>query len=100
MKRFVHGVFLYVCQKCNDSKLLWLEKGIEEQCNPDLKHPSGRPHKPTPFMISCPNCKTGMMIHTGTNWLADWMEARKGMNLFMNVKSCDCGKARFNWGGE
>lgn len=78
---------------------MYLEKGIEEQCNPLLKHPSGLPHKPTPFAIACSECG-GIACHTGTHWFEDFVEAKKGMSIFMNTKKCDHGKPVFVWGGE
>lgn len=98
-KRMVHGMFYYQCS-CGSCHEMFLEKGIEERCNPKLKKLSGLPHKPTPFVIRCPDCKTGVMVHSGVNWLDDFIEARKGMDLFMNVKSLDHGKPVFNWSGE
>ena len=79
---------------------IWLERGLEELCNPRLKEKSGLPHKPTPFVATCPYCK-GMMQDTGyTKWLDSFIPARKGDNLFINIAEKDCGQVVFNWNGE
>ena len=100
MKRFVHGIFFYCCENCRSVHLIYVEKGLEEQCNPVLENPSRKPHKPTPFVVKCPDCNTGRMFHQGTKWFEQFQEAKKGCDIFMNVKKEDCGKVRFKWGGE
>lgn len=101
MKRYVHGVFIYDCvsEQCGERRYMYLEQGLEERCNPQLKTPSGKPHKPTPFIIACPKCG-GRMQHITSAWYDEFIEAKKGIDIFMNVKHSDCGKPRFNWGGE
>ena len=98
--RYVHMAFTYNCQKCGEKKVMWVEKGLEEACNPRLKEKSGLPHKPTPFVIGCPVCG-GFMQHCGGNlYLPVFIPARKGMDLFINSKKNECGKPVFNWGGK
>lgn len=78
MKRYVHGIFTYDClnEQCGSRHYMYLEKGLEERCNPRLKKTSGKPHKPTPFMICCPECG-GRMQHVGSNWFDEFVEAKK-----------------------
>lgn len=100
MKRFVHMAFAYMCQDCGETAVLWLEKGLEEMCNPKLKEKSGLPHKPTPFIIRCPKCG-GFMRHVATPMmLSEFRAAKVGFNLFINSEKHDCGQPVFNWHGE
>lgn len=100
MKRYIHAWFCYACDCCGSRRMIGVEKGLEELCNPKLEKPSGLPHKPTPFVIKCPDCETGFMRHSATHWLSDFEEAQKGSDIFMNTKHSECGKVRFEWGGE
>jgi hypothetical protein len=101
VQRYVHMAFLYACESCCERHLMWIEKGLEEACNPKLKEKSGLPHKPTPFVIRCPRCG-GFMRHISTPFCLDkFAPASVGDNLFINDENCECGKPVFCWeGGE
>lgn len=99
-KREVHMAFTYGCTNCLNRETLWIEKGLEESCNPKLREKSGLPHKPTPFMIKCPKCGA-FMYHIATSTQLEKFEpAQIGTNLFINSEEHDCGKPVFNWQGE
>lgn len=100
MIRFYHSAYIYKCSKCGCIANMKVEKGLEEECNSKLKEKSGLPHKPTPFVICCKSCRTGMMRHIGTYDLDHFERVKKGDDLFMNVKKLDCGKPVFGWKGE
>lgn len=100
MKRFVHMAFTYGCQNCGKLEVFWIEKGLEEMCNPRLKEKSGLPHKPTPFTIRCPKCGA-LMYHIATPVrLSEFEPAKVGTNLFINNKQYDHGTPVFNWQGK
>lgn len=100
VKRYVHMAFVYACETCYEKRLMWVEKGLEENCNPSLKKKSGLPHKPTPFVITCPNCG-GFMQHIATPfYLSEFEPAKIGDNLFIIDENHDCGKPVFNWNGR
>lgn len=48
----IHGYMIYQCEHCNNSYVMWLEKGLED---PTDEQKTGR-HKPVPFGIICPTC--------------------------------------------
>ena len=98
-QRYVHMAFVYVCETCGKHRLMWIEKGLEENCNPSLKEKSGLPHKPTPFIITCPRC-CGFMRHVSTPiCLSEFRPAKIGDDLFVNDENCGCGRSVFNWNG-
>lgn len=100
VQRYVHMAFAYACKICGEHRLMWIEKGLEEACNPMLKEKSGLPHKPTPFAIRCPNCG-GFMQHVTTPiYLEKFEPARIGDDLFINDENHDCGKSVFGWDGR
>lgn len=100
VQRYVHMAFLYACRSCCERHLMWIEKGLEEACNPMLKEKSGLPHKPTPFVIGCPICG-GFMQHIATPYyLPKFEPARIGDDLFINDENHDCGKPVFGWNGR
>lgn len=100
VQRYVHMAFLYVCEKCGEQRWMWIEKGLEEACNPMLKEKSGLPHKPTPFVIGCPKCG-GFMRHVATPcYLEKFEPAWIGDDLFINDENHDCGKPVFGWDGR
>ena len=99
--RQVHCAFIYRCYNCGARRVLWVEKGLEEQCNPNLEHKSGLPHKPTPFAIKCPECRKLSLQHTGGTFNSHkFLPAKWGDDLFINDPNSDCGKPVFNWTGE
>lgn len=100
MVRYVHMAFQYGCQNCGRLRVMWVEKGLEEACNPKLKEKSENPHKPTPFMIRCPDCGNMMQDVGHRVYLPEFTPAKKGDDLFINSKKYDCGKPVFNWRGE
>ena len=98
-QRYVHMAFVYACEKCCVRRLMWIEKGLEENCNSSLKEKSGLPHKPTPFIIACPECG-GFMKHVLTPiCLPEFRHAKIGEDLFINDKNYECGMPCFNWSG-
>ena len=100
VQRYVHMAFVYACECCYEKRLMWIEKGLEEMCNPSLKEKSGLPHKPTPFVIECPNCG-GFMQHIATPiYLSEFTPAKIGDNLFIDDENHDCGKSVFDWNGR
>lgn len=100
VQRYVHMAFVYACPRCGEHRLMWIEKGLEEECNPQLKEKSGLPHKPTPFAIRCPVCG-GFMQHVLTPYyLSKFRPARIGDNLFINDENIDCGHPVFDWDGR
>ena len=100
VQRYVHMAFVYACEKCGKHSMMWIEKGLEEACNPMLKEKSGLPHKPTPFVIRCPECG-GFMRHVATPcYLEKFIPARIGDDLFINDENYDCGKSVFGWDGR
>lgn len=100
VQRYVHMAFTYACETCYEKRLMWVEKGLEEVCNPSLKKKSGLPHKPTPFVIVCPKCG-GFMQHIATPiYLSEFIPAKIGDNLFINDENSNCGKSVFDWNGR
>ena len=98
-QRYVHMAFVYACEKCGEHRLMWIEKGLEENCNSSLKEKSGLPHKPTPFIIACPECG-GFMRHVLTPiYLPEFRPAKIGEDLFTYDKNYECGMSCFNWSG-
>lgn len=100
VQRYVHMAFRYFCKSCCTSYLIWVEKGLDEICNPLLKEKSGLPHKPTPFAIVCPNCGSFMHDYGVAFYLDKFEPAKIGDNLFINDEISDCGKPVFNWNGR
>ena len=93
----VHMVMKYRCDKCGNEANMYLEKGLEEECNRRLKTKSGMPHKPVPFCIKCPSCDTGFMEDTGFMGFPDFLIAKEGLNLFVNDPNSECGIPVFNY---
>lgn len=98
--REVHATMFYVCSKCGHSKYMFLEKGLEERCNHNLKVKSGMKHKPVPFIIRCPRCKSLAMSDHGMNGLPKFAVMCDGMNVFLNQPDSDCGVPVFNYKEE
>lgn len=97
MKRLVHMAMVYVCRSCGEVRTMFVEKGLEENCNLKLKNPSGLPHKPTPYCIKCPKCGELNMCDTGNyNYSPEFIEASPNWNLFINSEEHDCGQAVFH----
>ena len=61
--REVHMVMKYVCEECGYTANMYVEKGLEEEVNKEMKEKSGMAHKPVPFCITCPECGKGWMRH-------------------------------------
>lgn len=96
----VHGVFVYMCKSCGQRRCMWLEKGVEEHCNPRLRVRSGLPHKPTPFVIRCPVCRKIDMVHVCSFYCDEFHPANLGDDIFVYDKDRECAMAVFNWTGK
>lgn len=90
-KILVHGAMVYGCQDCNARWLMYLEKGLEEEGDPD--------RKPVPFGITCPYCK-GFHAFDISGYLKipedGYVELPKDASCFENVPDRDCGKPLFS----
>lgn len=86
-KILVHGAMVYGCQDCGARWLMYLEKGLEEEGNPE--------RKPVPFGIMCPYCK-GFHAFDISGYLKipkkGYVELPKDASCFENVPDRDCGK--------
>ena len=80
VQRYVHMAFVYACETCYEKRLMWVEKGLEEMCNPSLKEKSGLPHKPTPFVITCPKCGGDVVVR----------KTKKGRTYYGCEKAPEC----------
>lgn len=83
----VHGAMVYGCQDCGARWLMYLEKGLEEEGDPD--------RKPVPFGIICPYCK-GFHAFDISGYLKipedGYQELPKDASYFENLPDRDCGK--------
>lgn len=95
--REIHMYMKYKCEKCGHEVIMYLEKGLEEECNRNLVEKSGMPHKPVPFAIGCPKCNTGFMTDRGFCGLPNFFPAKPGMNLFINTPDCEHGVPIFDY---
>ena len=95
--RYVHMVMKYKCDKCMSEANMYVEKGLEENCNRALKVGSGMPHKPVPFAIKCPECEKGFMTDYGFRSFPDFLIAPDGLNMFINDPGSDHGVPVFGY---
>lgn len=83
----VHGAMVYGCHDCGARFLMYLEKGLEEENDPE--------RKPVPFGIICPYCK-GFHAFDISGYLRipeeGYVELPKDASCFENVPDRDCGK--------
>lgn len=85
----VHGRLVYECERCGRRWSMYLEKGIEEP---------GENHKPSPFVIPCPNCKGLAKDISGIIGFAGggYYPLPAGESYFANKQDFDCGVPIFN----
>lgn len=98
MKRFIHGTYVYECNKCGQMVYFSLEKGVEEKQNPQLEFKSRMRQNHAPVTVKCRFCG-GKMHHRHTVWYSRFFEAEKGTNLMMYTRGR---KSRpiYNWNGD
>lgn len=80
----VHGRMVYECERCGRRWNMYLEKGIEEP---------GNDHKPSPYIIQCPNCGGLAKDISGIIGFAGggYYHLPAGESYFANKKDSDCG---------
>lgn len=84
-KIVVHGGMVYGCHDCGARFVMFLERGLEEDC---------KDRKPVPFAIICPFCH-GFHAYdiSGLLPLPDgkYAELPEGESYFANMPKRDCG---------
>lgn len=85
------GFFIYGCSACGKGFPMFTEKGIEEDGD-------GDDHKPAPFMIECPFCKSVGNCHDVSFAKLPVRQAsaldpeNRRVPYFANVEGYPCGK--------
>ena len=83
-KRHTNGYMVYGCDHC--------EKGFKMYLEDTLETHDPKTHKPVPFTIQCPFCKSHDCHDVSGKISIPRQKLTKRMPAFWNVEGDDCGK--------